>query len=113
MKNLALLLLVFSVFLFAQNSDKKLADSAGYQKMAFYSWDTKDYKTCINANTMLIKLNPKNLKAYTFRASAEWAIKDYTNAINDFTVAIKLDEKYAWIYYNDIALVKVAENDLS
>lgn len=112
MKNFITLLLLIPFLAFAQTREKELTDSAGYQKTALYAWDSKDYKSCINASTILIKLNPKNLKAYTLRASAEWAVKDYNDAINDFMAATKLDERYAWTYYNTIGIIKLDENDL-
>jgi len=109
---ITLLLLCFSTFALAQVQVNQPLDSAQYQQAARIAWNNKDYKASIYDYTMLINLNNKNIIAYANRATAEWSIKDYENAIKDFNAAISLDKKYSWIYYNDIALVKVEEKDL-
>jgi len=112
MKKLLFILLFFPSILFAQAA-KDTSSEKMYLTWARDAWKNKDYKTCIEDYSEIIKIDPKNVLAYDSRASAKWALKYDDEAIKDLDTAISLNDKYTWIYYNKIGLIKMDEKDLN
>jgi tetratricopeptide (TPR) repeat protein len=113
MKKLLFILLFIPVISFAQTGQDTSKIKQTYLTWARDAWKYKDYKTCIEDYSEIIKIDPKNVLAYDSRASAKWALKNDEGAIKDLDTAISLNDKYTWIYYNKVGLIKMDEKDFN
>jgi len=77
---------------------KKIEDEV-YNSLAQAKFEIDDFKGAIEDFDTLIKRNPKNEFAYTYRGAAKLNVNDFSNAINDLSEAIKLNAK-SYVAYN-------------
>ncbi|WP_461448723.1 tetratricopeptide repeat protein [Mucilaginibacter sp.] len=110
MKKLLLVFLFIPCISFAQAA-KDTSNEKTYIIQANSALFNKDYKSSIAYYTDAIRAAPTKALYYANRATAEWDLKDYEAAVKDLDTAISLPDKYAWIDYNQIGLIKMEEKD--
>ncbi|MGZ3864470.1 MAG: tetratricopeptide repeat protein [Bacteroidia bacterium] len=81
-----------------QNKFKDAGDDI-YNNLAEAKFELQDYKGAIKCFDTLIKRNPKNEFALTYRGAAKIEVNDFSSAIADLTEAIKLNSK-SYVAYN-------------
>ncbi len=70
-----------------------------YEKLAQAKFETGDFKGAIKVFDTLVKRNPKNEFAYTYRGASKIETSDFSSAISDLEEAIKINPK-SYIAYN-------------
>lgn len=74
-------------------------DNEIYTSLAQSKFEIGAFKSAIKVFDTLIKRNPKNEYALTYRGASKISINDFSGAINDLDEAIKLNPK-SYIAYN-------------
>ena len=70
-----------------------------YTDLAQAKFEIADYKGAIKVFDTLLKRNPKNEFALTYRGAAKIEVNDFSSAINDLSEAIKINSK-SYVAYN-------------
>jgi tetratricopeptide (TPR) repeat protein len=70
-----------------------------YNNLAEAKFELDDFKGAIKAFDTLIKRNPKNEFALTYRGASKIEVSDFSNAISDLSEAIKINSK-SYVAYN-------------
>jgi len=70
-----------------------------YTKLAQAKFETGDFKSAIKVFDTLVKRNPKNEFALTYRGASKIEVNDFSAAISDLEEAIKLNPK-SHVAYN-------------
>jgi tetratricopeptide (TPR) repeat protein len=74
-------------------------DDEVYISLAEAKFELADYKSAIKCFDTLIKRNPKNEFALTYRGASKIEVNDFSAAVTDLTEAIKLNSK-SYVAYN-------------
>ena len=70
-----------------------------YTSLAQSKYETGDFKSAVKVFDTLVKRNPKNEYALTYRGASKINVNDFSGAIKDLDEAIKLNSK-SYIAYN-------------
>jgi len=93
-----ILTLIFTVFAYAQQPDKK-SDWEKHMKTAESFYTDKNYTEAIKYFTKALDNNPKEKTALLKRGTSYLFLQDNKNAFTDFSALLEIDENNGSAYY--------------
>ncbi len=73
-------------------------------------YQNQDYQGALIDYSIILEIEPQNMRAYNSRAAVKYQLQDYPGALADYSKAVKLDPNSLYGYYGRGYLLQVLSN---